>query len=51
MLGGIGPIYPPCRQPLSVRIVTETPPKDALPVIDILNLALPYFGVIFVGFA
>ena len=29
----------------------ETLPKDDLPVIDILNSALPYFGVIFVGLA
>ncbi len=25
--------------------------RKALPVIDILNLALPYFGLIFIGFA
>jgi malonate transporter and related proteins len=25
--------------------------KDAIPMVDILNLALPYFGLIFIGFA
>ncbi len=25
--------------------------KDIYPMVDILNLALPYFGLIFIGFA
>src|SRR5258708_39638815 len=25
--------------------------KDACPMVDVLNLALPYFGLIFIGFA
>jgi hypothetical protein len=25
--------------------------NDAFPMVDILNLALPYFGLIFIGFA
>src|ERR1041384_1119157 len=29
----------------------ENARKDLLPMIDILNLALPYFGLIFIGFA
>jgi hypothetical protein len=37
--------------PSKVSIGANNDEKDALPMVDILNLALPYFGLIFIGFA
>ena len=34
-----------------VPIGANNDEKDASPMVDILNLALPYFGLIFIGFA
>jgi malonate transporter and related proteins len=34
-----------------VPIGANNDEKEALPMVDILNLALPYFGLIFIGFA
>jgi hypothetical protein len=48
MLGATGQINLSRRLPCSRR---SPPNPDIFPVIDVLNLALPYFGLIFIGFA
>src|SRR5664279_3961199 len=50
MLGALHQFNPPgsSRRASDSR---KNAAKDTLAMIDILNLALPYFGVIFVGFA
>ena len=41
-----------CRAgPSRLPIGANNAEKDTVPMIDILNLALPYFGLIFIGFA
>src|ERR1700694_3673461 len=51
MLEANGRINLCCGWSVQVPIAANNDEKDALSMVDILNLALPYFGLIFIGFA
>src|ERR1700694_3950043 len=51
MLEANGRINLCCGWSVQVPIAANNDEKDAVSMVDILNLALPYFGLIFIGFA
>src|SRR5437899_9615363 len=51
MLGAIGRINLYVRWPCPAPCFRNHGRKDVFEMVDILNLALPYFGLIFIGFA